>query len=146
LPLTLVPEPLAAPGYTFTFAGASDGPECAPCPFRKLCFGLEAGRRYEVGELRDVTHPCALHESGRVRVARVEERAFPTSLETRLLRGTAAIWNPIPCGRPDCGKYALCHPVGPQAGKRHEVAAQEGVIPCPAGYELTKVRLKLMKA
>ena len=144
MPLTLVPDTLARRGWGFTFAGANPGPECVGCPFQKLCFGLEPGHAYTVTSLRGVTHPCALHDGGKVHVVTVEETDFASSLETRLLRGTAATWSPIPCGRPDCGNYGLCHPVAATAGARHEVTRQEGNLPCPAGYELTKVRLKRM--
>lgn len=142
--LTLVPEPLAAPGYRFTFRGANAGEECQGCPFQKLCFGLDPGRRYEVRQLRDVVHPCGLHEGGRVRVAVVEEVSFPTTLETRLLRGTAASWTPIPCGRPECPQYALCHPAGTQPGARHAIVGTHEAVECPAGFAITKVDLKRM--
>lgn len=142
--LTLVPEPLAAPGYRFTFRGPNTGEECKGCPFQKLCFGLDPGRRYQVATLRDVVHPCALHESGRVRVVTVEEVPFPTTLESNLLRGTAATWSPIPCGMPECRNYALCHPQGVQAATRHEIVASEGKVECPAGYDITRVQLKRM--
>jgi hypothetical protein len=143
--LTLVPDTLARRGYRFTFNGPNTGPECQGCPYQKLCFGLAPGHRYEVQALRDVTHPCALHEGGKVRVAQVEEVSFSSTVETRLLRGTAATWTPIPCGRPDCPNWSLCHPVGPKPGIRHEVTAMEGALPCPAGFGLTKVRLKPME-
>lgn len=149
--LTLVPEALAATGARFTFrapnvptTGGNTGEECQDCPFQKLCFGLTTGHTYTVTGLRDVTHPCALHEGGRVHVVTVAETDFPSSIESRVLRGTAAAWTPIPCGRPDCGSYALCHPKGHKAGARHEITANEGALPCPAGYELTRVRLKPM--
>jgi hypothetical protein len=144
MPLTLVPETLAQPGRRFAFRGPNPGEECKGCPYQKLCFGLAPGHTYAVTAVRDVTHPCALHEGGRVRVALVEASDFATSVETRLLRGTAATWTPVPCGRPDCANYGLCHPVGPAAGARYEVAAQEGGLPCPAGFDLTKVRLKAL--
>lgn len=142
--MTLVPETMAAKGSSFVFAGPNLGEECKGCQYQKICFGLEAGRRYEVQAARDVTHPCNLHEGGRVRVVIAHEVPFATSLETRHLRGTAAHWVPVPCGRPTCASYALCHPVGPTAGARHEIVAQEGALPCPAGYDLVKVSLRKM--
>lgn len=142
--LTLVPEPLARAGYRFTFRGANPGDECDGCPFQKLCFGLQPGHRYQITGLRDVTHPCALHDGDRVRVALVEDVPFESTLETRLLRGTAAAWVPVPCGRPECASYGLCHPVGPQPGARHAIVGQAGPMACPAGYELTRVSLRRM--
>lgn len=150
--LTLVPENLARRGSRFTFRGANvrnghgnTGEECVGCPFQTLCFGLSPGSTYQVTGMRGVTHPCALHDGGKVHVVTVEATDFPSSLETRLLRGTAATWTPVPCGRPDCGNYALCHPVGHNAATRHAITASEGTLECPAGFELTKVRLKPME-
>jgi uncharacterized protein (UPF0179 family) len=143
-PLTLVPAALAQRGYRFTFAGPNKGEECAGCPFQKLCFGLKPGHSYEVSALREVTHPCALHDEGRVRVAVVEEVTFAATLERRHLRGTAAPWTGPDCGRPSCGNWKLCHPVGHVAGARHAIVAQKGALECPAGFDLERVELKPM--
>ena len=141
--LTLVPEPLARAGAGFTFAGPNPGEECKGCPYQRLCFGLAPGHRYEVAKVRPVHHPCNLHEGGRVRVVEVEEAPFSTSLETRHLRGTAAPWAPVPCGMPECPSYSLCHPVGPRPGKV-EIVEDAGALPCPAGFELSRVRVRPM--
>ncbi|MES2155709.1 MAG: UPF0179 family protein [bacterium] len=150
--LTLVPESMAKPGARFTYrgpnvprTGGNTGEECEGCPFQKLCFGLTPGHAYQVTALRAVTHPCALHDGGKVHVVTVAETDFVSSIETRHLRGTAAAWTPVPCGRPDCANYGLCHPVGPTAGARHAIVANEGPLPCPAGFDLAKVRLKPME-
>jgi uncharacterized protein len=135
---------LAQPGYRFTFQGPNAGDECKGCPFQKLCFGLKPGHRYQVAALRDVRHPCALHEPGKVRVVTVEEVPFTSSLERRHLRGTAAPYTPVPCRRPSCKNWALCHPVGITPGVRHAIVAQEGVLECPAGYDLERVQLRKM--
>jgi uncharacterized protein (UPF0179 family) len=145
MPLTLVPDTLARRGWGFTFTGANAGSECAACPLQKLCFGLKPGHRYEVAALRDVTHPCALHEGGKVRVVEAVEAPFTSTVETRLLRGTAATWAPLPCARPECANWSLCHPVGPRAGLRDQIVAEHGRVECPAGFELTKVQLKPME-
>lgn len=144
MPLTLVPDTLAAPGHRFRFLGPNPGEECLGCPYQRICFGLEAGHAYEVRAVRDVTHPCALHDEGRVRVVEADEVPVATSLETRLLRGTAATWTPVPCGRPACPSYSLCHPVGPPPGRRYQIVGDDGPLPCPAGYTLTRVRLQPM--
>jgi uncharacterized protein len=140
--LTLVPEPLARVGYRFVFAGPNPGDECDGCPYQRICFGLEPGRAYEVVALRDVIHPCALHDSNRVQVAEVEERPFWSSVEAKRVRGTATAWTPIACGRPQCVNWALCHPIGPSAGAKHEIVEDAGDLPCPAGYELRRVALR----
>jgi uncharacterized protein (UPF0179 family) len=143
--LTLVPDTLARRGWGFTFTGANVGGECAACPFQKLCFGLKEGQRYQVSALREVTHPCVLHEGGKVRVVEVAEAPFQSTVESRLLRGTAATWTPMPCARPDCANWSLCHPTGPKPGLRNQIVAEQGKVECPAGFELTKVQLKPME-
>lgn len=140
--LTLVPRELAQPGYRFSFLGPNPGDECRGCPFQKLCFGLAPGRVYEVARVRDVVHPCNLHEPGRVRVVEVEETAFTTTVERRRLRGTAATWTPVPCGRPVCGHYHLCHPVGPAPGASYAIEEVGDTVECPADYDIARVRLR----
>lgn len=142
--ITLVPDTLAKPGLRFTFNGPNLGSECQGCPVQKLCFGLAPGHAYEVTNLREASHPCALHDGGRVRAVDVVPTSFASTVETRLLRGTAATWAPLACGRPECANYGLCHPVGPKSGARHAITQQDGALECPAGFELTKVRLQAM--
>ncbi|HUR62658.1 MAG TPA: UPF0179 family protein [Candidatus Thermoplasmatota archaeon] len=143
--LTLVPDTLARRGLGFFVPGGAVPTECQGCPLQKLCLGLAPGQRYVVSALREVVHPCALHEGGKVRVVEVAPAAFPTTVETRLLRGTAATWTPVPCGMASCANWALCHPVGPKPGLRNQIVASEGAVACPAGFELTKVQLKPME-
>ena len=144
--LTLVPAPLAEPGYRFTFAGPNVGPgaECAGCPFQRLCFGLQPGRSYLVKAVRPASHPCALHEEGKVRAVEVAEVPFAASLERRHLRGTAAPWSAPDCRKPSCANWALCHPKGHLVGARHAILAQKGALECPAGFDLERVELKPM--
>lgn len=142
--LTLVPDALAARGFSFTFAGPNKGEECAGCPFQKLCFGLDPGRSYKVTQVREVAHPCALHDSGKARVVLVEEIPFQATIERHHLRGTAAPWTAPNCRRPSCKNWALCHPVGHTAGARHAITAQHGKVECPVGFDLEKVDLKPM--
>lgn len=142
--LTLVPADLARPGHRFTFRGANSGEECRGCPFKRLCFGLEPGRTYLVRTVRDVVHPCGLHDPGKVRVVEVEQASVATTVETRLLRGTAVAWTPVDCGMPECRNFGLCHPVGPEPGTPHAVTKSGGAVDCPMGYDLTRVELRRM--
>lgn len=137
--LTLVPPGMAQQGRRFSFVGPNDE-ECQGCPFRKLCFNLEPGGVYEVSEVRQVRHPCRLHDGEEVQVVRVVPAPFVSSVEAKKLRGTAVTWQPVPCGYPKCPQYGLCHPVGPARGQRYQVE-DEGAMDCPAGFELRRVRL-----
>lgn len=138
--LGLAPDLLARPGFRFTATG---GPfdECEGCPVQKLCFGVEAGRHYEVTDLRDVVHPCAVHEGG-MRVVQLQEAAFDTTLETKRLRGTAAAFSPPDCGNPSCTLWAVCHPVGPTRDVRYAIEEVGDDVACPMHYKLKRVRLR----
>ena len=138
--LSLAPDLHARPGHRFTAAG---GPfeECDGCPVQQLCFSVEAGRHYEVTEVRDVVHPCNLHEGG-MRVVQVEEASFNSALETKRLRGTAATFTPVDCGYPECANWTLCHPVGPARDVRYAIEEVGEALACPMDYKLKRVRLK----
>lgn len=140
--LTLIPVDHAKPGYRFTFLGPNRGQECEGCPVQKLCFNLEPGARYEVTEVRDVRHPCNLHDEGRVRVAKVQRVGFETSMETKRLRGTAATFVPVDCGMPECANWSLCHPYGVETGIRYGLDEVGKAIDCPMDFKIKRVRLK----
>jgi len=140
--LTLVPQDLATPGHSFTFLGPNDGEECTGCPVRRLCFDLEPGARYQVQKTRDVTHPCNLHEGGRVRVVEVERIGFRTSMKTKRLRGTAATFVPVPCEYPDCKEWAFCHPFGVQTDVRYGIEEIGEAMDCPMDFKIKRVALK----
>ncbi|HWG84497.1 MAG TPA: UPF0179 family protein [Deinococcales bacterium] len=142
--LTLVPNAAAKVGARFVYRGPNLGEECQGCPFQKLCFGLEAGRAYEVRALRGVTHPCGLHDEAKVQVVEVAEVDFAATLETRHLRGTAAHWAAPACLRPECPSYALCHPAGTASGARHAIREVGQKVACVAGFDLVQVRLQRM--
>lgn len=144
--LTLVPESHAAPGRSFFFVGPNLGDECQGCPFQRICFGLEPGRHYAVKAVREVVHPCNLHDGGRVQVVEVEPQPFATSLEEKHLRGTAATWVPIPCGMAECSNWSTCHPVGPTPGIRYEIKETGERMECPANFEVRRVRLGKLPA
>ncbi len=143
--LTLVPVELAKPGYRFTFLGPNKGIECAGCPVQKLCFNLQAGAMYEVMEVRNVRHPCELHDEGRVAAVKVQRAGFQTSLAPKHLKGTAATWTPIDCGYPECKNWKLCHPMGVAPGVRYAIDKVGKKIDCPMNYDIKVVDLKPMK-
>lgn len=139
--LTTVPEALAEVGFRFAYMGDGGRAECPGCPVPQLCFALKPGRVYRVTSVRGVTHPCTLHDGG-ARVVEAQEVPFTTTLETARTRGTAATWRPVPCGYPECAKYALCHPVGPPSGARYEIVQEGPKVACPMRYDIRAVRLR----
>ncbi len=138
--LTLVPRSNAIVGAGFTFVGPNAGEECRGCPLQKLCFNLKPGHHYRVAEVRELEHPCNLHDEGKVRVVRVEPGAIATSVESKRLRGTAVTWSPVDCGYPDCANWKLCHPTGLADGK-YAVEGDPEPLPCPMHYDLQRVSL-----
>ncbi len=136
--LTLVPLGQAKAGAKFWFTGPNDE-ECQGCPFQKLCFNLSPGQRYEVTEVRDVRHPCRLHDEDKVQVVKVRPVGFTSTVESKRLRGTAVTWTPIPCGYAECPNWRLCHPTGPMAGERRSVVGDAKPLACPMHYDLQKV-------
>lgn len=140
--LTLVPSTIARPGLRFWYQGDPKAMECEGCPVRALCYRLEPGRRYEVKVLRDIQHPCELHDEGRVTVCEVQEVPFQSSVKAGRLRGTAAHWEPVPCGMPECPQYGFCHPVGPVRDTKMEIVSDDGAMECPAGFDLHRVTMK----
>ena len=79
--ITLVGEKLAKPGLEFIYYGP--GETCKTCRLARVCIGnLEPGRRYKIVRVRNIEHPCPLHE-GKVRVVEVVEPAIEVLMEPR---------------------------------------------------------------
>lgn len=143
--LTLVPLHMASEGARFRFQGDPKAMECEGCPVRSLCFRLEPGHAYEVETVRDVRHPCELHDEGTVAVVQVAEVPFQSSVPAKDLRGTATHWTPPPCGMPECPRYGFCHPRGPQVGAKMEIVHVGDAMECPAGLDLREATLRPME-
>jgi uncharacterized protein (UPF0179 family) len=140
--LTLVPTTLATPGYLFRNYGDQNAEECDGCPVRAVCFKTPPGH-YEIVEVRDVQHPCKLHE-GTMSVCTAKEVPTVTTLEVKLLKGTATNWGAIECGFPECKNNALCHP-RMDAGHMEIVSVGE-TIECPMHYEIKQVSLRPLQS
>ncbi len=109
--ITLLAVGEAKPGYEFVYQGGA--PVCRTCPYRHACLTLDAGRRYSVTRVRDVTHPCALQES---EAAVVEVRSVPRTLVVdarSAIVGSSIEVARYPCRRIDCPNWSVC--AGPQA-------------------------------
>ncbi len=134
--VTLLGTLLAKPGLTYIVG--RPGPECEPCAFKALCHNLPVGHRYRVARVREVTHPCAVHE-GPVRVIEVEPARFETTFVGRgAVAGSTAQFQEKGCGRPDCPSWAVCHPPGLPPGLRVRLLEDRDAPACPAGLTLRR--------
>ncbi|MEM3440514.1 MAG: UPF0179 family protein, partial [Candidatus Bathyarchaeia archaeon] len=105
----------AREGFRFIFEGSPE--PCRHCEFFNACSGrLEPGRIYKVISVKERNLPCRLHGGG-AKVVEVEESCIEASLERRLaVEGALISYNPIECGRENCGQKVLCRPLGLRAG------------------------------
>jgi len=133
--LTILGVGQAREGFRFLFEGS---PElCRGCEFFNPCSKwLEPGRIYRVTSVRRRNLPCRLH-GGEARVVEVEESCVEASLERRLaVEGALITYKPIECDEADCGRRALCRPLGLRAGDRCKILSVGGGLDCPIGLEL----------
>lgn len=137
--ITLVGERQAVEGHEFVYRGPQ--PECRECRVKAVCLNQEAGRRYRVTKVRDVSHPCLLNEE-QARVIEVEPAPPECSLPVRgAVEGAVVAYVPLVCANAACPNYRLCHPVGIEAGTRLRILGIRAELDCPLGYEIAPARV-----
>lgn len=137
--ITLVGERQAVAGHEFVYRGPQ--PECRECRVKAACLNQEAGRRYRVVRVRDVSHPCRLNEE-RARVVEVEAAPPECSLPARgAVEGALVGYEPLVCANAACPNFRLCHPVGVEQGTRLRIEFVGRELECPLGYDLVPVRV-----
>ena len=93
-------------GFEFVYQGGA--PVCRTCPYRHACLTLDAGRRYVVTRVRDVTHPCALQETA-AHVVEVKPVARTLLVDSRsAIVGSQVEVGRFPCQRIDCPNWTPC--------------------------------------
>ncbi len=136
--ITLVGERQAVEGHEFVYRGPQ--PECRECRVKAACLNQEAGRRYRIVHVREVSHPCRLNEE-RARVVEVELAPPEFSLSVRgAVEGAIIGYEPLLCANAACPNYRLCHPIGMEAGQRVQIQKVGPELTCPLGYEIVPVR------
>jgi uncharacterized protein len=104
--ITLLAIGESRPGFQFIYQGG--GPPCRTCPFRHACLTLDAGRKYEVTKVRDVTHPCALQETD-AHVVEVKPVARSLVIDSRsAIVGSQVEVGRFACRRLDCPNWTIC--------------------------------------
>lgn len=112
-----------------------------------VCMGnLEAGRVYQIVEVREKTFPCSVHEDG-VQIVRVVEAELKAAIESRLAftRGIVT-FSPPDCGRRTCSTYLRCVPAGIANGDRCRVVTVSGEVECPVNRSLRLATLQRVAA
>ncbi len=136
--ITLVGERQAVEGHEFVYRGPQ--PECRECRVKAACLNQDAGRRYRIIHVREVSHPCLLNEEN-ARVVEVEPAPPEFSLPVRAaVEGAIVGYERLVCSNAACPNYRLCHPIGIEPGQRIRVQEIGAELDCPLGYEIVQVR------
>ncbi|MGN1321255.1 MAG: UPF0179 family protein [Methanosphaera sp.] len=137
--ITLIGTSLAKKGLVFTFYGGSS--KCESCRFNRTCLNLEKGRKYEITNVKKVTHKCPLHKDGKVQTVEVEPATIRTSIETKkAYKGLTIIFRLKDCDF-DCENYDICHPEGLYNDDKCQIEEIGPELTCPVGNKLTEVIL-----
>lgn len=135
--ITLVSSLVAREGYVFQFTGPA--PECADCPFRKVCVDkLKPGHVYRVVRVLGIKNKCRL--TGSVTTVEVEEAPVKTAIPSRLaVEGMVIRYNKVQCDKRDCPYYSICRQkLLPETAKVKIVGVGKK-INCPKGLRLREV-------
>jgi hypothetical protein len=136
--ITLLATSEASEGFQFVYQGGA--PVCRTCPYRHACLTLEAGRRYAVTKVRDVTHPCALQEMD---AHVVEVRAVPRALVVdarSAVVGSQVEVGRYPCHRLDCPNWSICAGPAVPAKQRYRIESiSDEPAECRIGRTLKRV-------
>jgi len=118
--VTLVGEGQAWKGFRFVAAKPPD--ICHECKLFLVCMGkLTPGRPYEVIELKDKQHYCALYE-GQVRVAKVVPSAIEVVVKPQhAMEGATITFKIIECDKKGCSLEGFCRPEGLKLGDKIKI-------------------------
>jgi len=139
--LTLIGSMQAKIGFRFVHNGSAE--PCSSCQLKKVCIeNLEPGRVYEVVNVREMEHPCILHEKG-VKAVEVVFSPVPVALEPKkAVKGVVLIYKHIDCSN-DCINSDLCKPSALRPGDRCVIEEIDGDVDCPVGRKLKIAFLRL---
>ncbi|WXG40815.1 MAG: UPF0179 family protein [Candidatus Freyarchaeum deiterrae] len=143
--LTLVGIKQAKKGAKFVNVGHAE--ICENCELYKVCIGnLEPKRVYEIIDIRNIEHPCKIHEEG-VRVVEVAHSNIQAALEARqAIPGATITYSPIECTFYDCPSLDICKPSGLFEGDKCLIEnLLEKINVCRAGKALRMVNLKFLR-
>ncbi len=138
--VTLVGEKHAKKGNKFIYRGSLS--ECRDCKVKTVCFNLEDGRKYEIKEVRQMHHPCKIHEGG-VRAVEYEKQPieYAISADAAIEKARVTLEVREPCTNRGCDYYKLCFPQGIKLASQYEIKTVSGTINCTEGKQLKEVLL-----
>lgn len=137
--VTIVGESQARIGNRFYFVGPLT--ECKECKLRNVCFNMEVGALYEIVDLRDTVHDCAIRES-KVRVVEVEKKAFRAAVTKKQAMGSSITFESRNCPNIGCENHQFCCPPNTKDGDRFSIVDDISDIKCPIGEQLRLVKLE----
>ena len=136
--ITLLGVSESREGFEFVYQGGA--PICRTCPFRHACLTLDAGRKYTVTRVRDVTHPCALQEAP---AHVVEVKPVPRTLvvdSRSAIVGSQVETGRYPCARLDCPNWTVCAGPSLPPKQRYRIeSVDEEPAECRIGRTLKRV-------
>jgi hypothetical protein len=130
----------AKAGYEFLHMGPAE--ECRGCRLVKTCMeNIIPGRRYRITGVKDMEHPCALHD--KVKVVEVEEAQVLAALEKRkAFPGSKIEFSRQDCDDIFCPGYRYCRPEGLFEGDICKITGALEAAECRKGRSLVVVRLE----
>jgi uncharacterized protein (UPF0179 family) len=138
--VTLVGEKHAKKDRIFIYRGPLSN--CRECKVKTVCFNLEEGRRYIIKEVRQMHHPCKIHEGG---VRAVEYEILPIehalNADGAIEKARITVEAPEECQNRGCEHYKLCFPNGLKAGSQYEIREVRDTVTCSEGKKLKEVLL-----
>lgn len=143
--ITLIGVKLAKKNRTFLFLGAN--PECEKCDpaLKSVCLdNLEQGLIYEIIEVRNIHHPCVVHENG-VQVVEVQRVPIQAALDAKqIYEGATISYRFTDCDDLSCPNYKYCKPLGIIREGKYKITQILGNLPvlCRRGKSLKLVKLK----
>ena len=138
--VTLVGEKHAKKDNLFIYRGPLS--DCRECKVKTVCFNLEVGRKYIIKEVRQMHHPCKIHEGG-VRAVEYEKLPieYASATEGAIEKARITVEERDPCPNRGCANYKLCFPLGLKTGSQYEIKEVKGTVTCSEGKKLKEVLL-----
>ena len=138
--VTLVGEKHAKKDRIFIYRGPLSN--CRECKVKTVCFNLEVGRKYVIKEVRQMHHPCKIHEGG---VRAVEYEILPVehaiTADGAIEKARITIDERDACRNRGCENYKLCFPLGLKTGSQYEIKEVKATVNCSEGKKLKEVLL-----
>ena len=137
--ITLIGKSLAKKGLVFTYYGGSD--KCEECRFKHSCLNLEKGRKYEITNVRKITHKCQVHKDNKVQTVEVKPATIRTVVDTKkAYKGSTVIFRNPECDC-NCDNWDICHPEGLFNDDKCVIEEIGPEVVCENGNRLTEVIL-----